>query len=39
MNSLAAIFENPKKMRKIADFANFEPLCTVRQMVELGGQN
>ena len=25
MNSSAVIFEKPKKMRKIADFANFEP--------------
>ena len=26
MNSLAVIFEKPKKMPKIADFAHFEPL-------------
>ena len=31
MNSLAVIFEKPKKMRKIADFANFEPLWSLNE--------
>ena len=29
MNSLAVIFEKTKKMRKIADFANFEALWSL----------
>ena len=31
MNSSAVIFEKPKKMRKIADFANFEPLWSLNE--------
>ena len=29
MNSSAAIFKKPKKMQKIADLANFEPLWSL----------
>ena len=31
MNSSAVIFEKPKKMRKMADFANFEPLWSLNE--------